>query len=1805
VSTPPRDGHVTRDVTADAAAPDASITSDARLITGRTLGEFVVNERLDAGGFAAVYRAFQPTLQREAVVKVVRDPSSDRTQRFLREAQIAAQIDHPDVAHVYAFGAEPDGLLWIAMELVRGTSLDVLIRTHGTLRLDRFVPFFERLCEVVHAAHTSGIVHRDIKPANIMVVAHAGRWTPKLIDLGIAMRARRSDVDAAPGQGVDDPAITRDDQIVGTPAYMAPEQWGDVAAIDARTDIYALAVVAFECLAGTPPFSGDVLELERQHRDSPPPPLPSGLPLALEREIGKALSKLPGDRHPTAHAFAARIRSASGLGRTLLEVPRLPDSIVSLALQGPHPIADAIAIIHAATTLRQLRTAVVRASRTIVRYLATLALAGRASFPPTAASLETARPLLEQLARRELAEEEWLRLPAVLCEPMVELRDAFPIPELIDFVTGAMSGRSALHILVRGLAGPATSDDDSEHRALTRALVDLATVIEGLAFLANYRLCVGEMRVPWMGSSRATMDGVEANAALLCGPGGEAVVDLGPLVRAAAPIPGAATELFMFGGRNARGGIMVSAAGYELADDAAWDWLGIHLLPPQDAPGDQTETVPFRGLAPLGLGDGDRFFGRDVELAKFRNRLLGTPLLAIVGAPGTGKSSFAMAGVAADLAREWRAIVLRPGGSPLAALAAAMASIDRHMMAEEIARDPRCLGEALRASVPASGDLRGYLVIVDQLEEVFSLCDDEAERHAFARAIAGLAVAASDPVRILVTIRDDFLARANELPGLRDLIAAGVFLLATPAPSELLRTIREPCRRAGYDLDDPQLAERMVGDVTGRPAGLALLAFATARLWELRDPQFRLLRASVYDAMGGVAGALVQHAEATYASFTGEDRRHVRDLFLNLVTAEATRAVMSRGDATRIAGGDRVIETLLASRLVTLRDTEPGPQVEFVHEALITQWPRLVGWREDDRIGARLRDQTREAARAWIERGSPPGLLWHGDALADAERLLAASALASTESELAFITASRHEARAAHRRRRIAIAIASSLVAAAAVVIVVVSLRAAAERTRSTSLAESVQAQRALALYERARSELTAGKAQLAALDVARSIELGRDTPGSRLLLADALRPLRATRAILRGHTGAIWTVAVSPDRKQIATGSEDGTIRLWSPAGEALRAMRGHTARIHTLAFLPDGRLVSGSLDGTARVWGRDGSELFRLDGGGTAVTSVVTTDTRIVTASLDRIGIWDARRGRPVGAPTLLKPGFEPLSIALTPEGILYAASDAEPRIHVIDVRTGATQEPIVVGMAVQRLTSSARHLVAAVADHTVRVWSFADRQLRATFSGQSDRVDSLAISPDGRRLASGGGTGQLDLWDLETRQRTGTVSVAHSPLSALAFSSSSAHIAIASADGARVVDAMTGSELARLDGHDGKVWSLAFVDDATVVTAGWDHDARIWDASPQRLVAAHELGVYSDTQFGADLPIAVDPEQRRLLVGGARGAAIVDPESGAVREWVVRAREVGAVAWSQTGAIAYGTVDGQVGIRASDGSIHETVFAGRHPIASVAFAADGHSLAAAVFDGETRVFDIDILRSRVVSQNGGEDGVVAWSHRGWLAARQADGSAVVYDRNQEATRHVLPGAVSVMTFADETLWVGCVTGVVAAIDPLGRRVEYRGHDAQITRIFTAPSWTLATSYDGTAVIWDASGRATATLRGHEGPIMDGGVFGELVATLGDDGSVKVWDRSGSDIVSFVAHIGGGRRLGTTQHRLASTGADGWLRVWRSELDLRPIVDVNDELRCRSILSLNEHDVPTRKTELCTQCRSSGTSLAVECVR
>jgi len=270
--------------------------------------------------------------------------------------------------------------LWIAMERVHGVTLTEWLKLHGPMPLGQFVPFFERIAAVVHTIHERGIVHRDLKPSNLMVIERAGELLPKLLDFGVAklldsasrpeemlaidypsLLATEDSADnfvnamRPPGKSTvsDDPApphpddgrLTQNNHTVGSPPYIPPEQWSNAVTVGPASDLYALAVVAFEALTGRRPFQGETMaDYAELHCHGKVPPLGGSFPPALDRMFQRALAKRPGDRWGSALELAAALRASSGIVTTRFDLPRLDQDVRDAWLaEAPQPLAESIA----------------------------------------------------------------------------------------------------------------------------------------------------------------------------------------------------------------------------------------------------------------------------------------------------------------------------------------------------------------------------------------------------------------------------------------------------------------------------------------------------------------------------------------------------------------------------------------------------------------------------------------------------------------------------------------------------------------------------------------------------------------------------------------------------------------------------------------------------------------------------------------------------------------------------------------------------------------------------------------------------------------------------------------------------------------------------------------------------------------------------------------------------------------------------------------------------------------------------------------------------------------------------------------------------------------------------------------------------------------------------------------------------------------------------------------------------------------------------------------------------------------------
>jgi hypothetical protein len=467
-------------------------------------------------------------------------------------------------------------------------------------------------------------------------------------------------------------------------------------------------------------------------------------------------------------------------------------------------------------------------------------------------------------------------------------------------------------------------------------------------------------------------------------------------------------------------------------------WREIAAVEPA---GGRVTRSPYVGLAAYQVDDADRFFGREALTETLSALADERPFVGVFGASGAGKSSLLRAGLAARSSRT--VLILSPGSDPISELSVAIAGLadepaDR--VREDLAADP----EALRGWLAkASGDL---LLVVDQFEEAFALCDDTARRW----LVRALTSAAGPRARVVIGVRTDFYGHCARHPELVAALHKAQVLVGSMSTEELRAAITEPATQAGATLETALVA-RLISDVAGQPAALPLVSHALAETWRRRRGM--VLTLTGYQDAGGIENALARSAEETFGEFGEADQAAAKRLFLRLVVpgdgAEDTKRRVAR---TEIDAPDGVLDRLAAARLITIdRDS-----VELAHEALLRAWPRLADWTDQSRDELRVHRRLTEAAAVWEAEDRDPDALYRGAHLEAAVQLRdrlnsreTAFVEAGLAAELARTAADR---RATRRLRQLLAGLTALAVLLAATAVVAVTAQRSASRQRNEAM---------------------------------------------------------------------------------------------------------------------------------------------------------------------------------------------------------------------------------------------------------------------------------------------------------------------------------------------------------------------------------------------------------------------------------------------------------------------------------------------------------------------------------------------------------------------------------------------------------------------------------------------------------------------------------------------------------------------------------------------------------------------------------
>src|SRR5215211_2943882 len=1121
---------------------------------------------------------------------------------------------------------------------------------------------------------------------------------------------------------------------------------------------------------------------------------------------------------------------------------------------------------------------------------------------------------------------------------------------------------------------------------------------------------------------------------------------------------------------------------------------------PPDSSG--LEICPFRGLAPFDAAHAEYFAGRERLTAELVARLVGSTLLTVIGPSGSGKSSAVRAGLLPALAEgivpgaeRWRQAVMRPGAHPLAELSRTLG----RAVPETGTRDPApWIADALERL----SDGERLLLAVDQFEETFTACRDEAERAAFLDALVEGAADQDERLVIVLAIRADFYGRCAEHAELSTLVSANQVLVGPMRRDELRRAIELPARRAGLRVE-PRLVAALVGDVVGEPGGLPLLSAALLELWQRREG--RTLRHRAYESTGGVDGAVARLAESAYERLSEDERHRARPLLLRLAGDDdaATAFVRRRVplDELELNSDEetaRALAVFTESRLLTVDDGA----VEVAHEALLSEWPRLRSWLEEDAEGRRLHLHLIGAAREWRDSGRDPAELYRGARLTAALDWAAEHDPELNELERAFLdesqSASEREAerqRRAVRRLRTSLAGVGVLLAAAVVAgVIAISERQGAAETATVADAERLGAE--------ALNEERLGDALLLANA---GVALDDSVTTRSNLLSTLLRSPAALGVLNVG--GEPTSIALSPDGRTLAVAKREGTgtVLLFDTVTRDLIGDYPAPGPVWSVAFDPRGESLA--------LAGGDGAELFDghlaiLDADNARVRSSVSLGTH--PAAPDRgLQYFETAAYTPNGRSLVVTYSGGDVNRELPTFMRRYDADSAAPlgravRVANRSVRTTPVMSPD------GRLFASSGHATYAIDAQTLDV---VRRYPVGSFSS--------AISPDGRTLAIGDPSGALRALDLATG-RARTLAAPGGPDSdegVGSFSPDGRTLATFGDNGiVNLWDVRRGVKIETLKGHSGEGSGQVFSPDGrTLYTTAADSTVMIWDVAGDRLLQSPfrtGLSTIPDDSFPP--AFALSPDGDTLAV--ARLDVFIDTMN---TETLRRTGGFKAFHDTLANAIEYSPDGGRLAV------------AGGRGLVGLWDAESGERLGP-LLDAPRRGPCADPnppSRLLLGCFEATVQNALAFSPEGLLAVASIGGQLRIWDpgRRQPIAPPVeLPPFVIGLAFSPDGSQLAIPFGYnnpgpdgIEIIDVgSGERVTRLRTDAEVRVVAFSPDGRLLASghVDGTATLWETDGwpEVGQPLVVDRGFVL-GVAFspdGRILSTSNEDGTVALWD-------------------------------------------------------------------------------------------
>ena len=1167
----------------------------------------------------------------------------------------------------------------------------------------------------------------------------------------------------------------------------------------------------------------------------------------------------------------------------------------------------------------------------------------------------------------------------------------------------------------------------------------------------------------------------------------------------------------------------------------------------EDAPA--SGLPPYKGLFYFDESDADIFFGREKLTTSLVQRLLsgleaGHRFLTVIGASGSGKSSLVRAGLIPALrwrkeTSGWLVHVMTPTAHPLETLAKALNGHNpTQAMIEEFGSTAQGLHKYLDQVANVSGSEHALLVI-DQFEELFTLCRNEVGQHAFVENVLTAALQPGGRALVVIVMRADFYAYCAQFDLLRQAVSSHQEYIGPMSMDDLRHAIEEPAKRGHWEIE-PGLIEVLLHDVgadAGRspePGALPLLSHALLETWQRRRGHTMTL--SGYIASGGVRGAIAETAETVFYDKLDQRQRDIaRQIFLRLTelggdssTADTRRRVGFEELVSKQEDRDvvrEVLSTLADARLITTDQD----MAEVAHEALIREWPTLRNWLEENREGLRLHRHLTVTAQEWDASKRDHSMLYRGARLAQALEWADEHADDINLLERSFLEASQSfvEKEAAERETQRQRELESAKRLAE------VEKRRAEEQTQSNrrlrqraiflatafalagilALVAGIFWQRTIQANKLAISrELSAAAVNNLQVDPERSAMLAlqaletADILEARNALHQSVPEMHLLKNIFVS-SGGVPGVAYSPDGRMIATMTIRQDVELWgADSGELLRTLVGVDDFGGCVVFSPDGSILAGAYRTQVVLWDVSSGEIISILSGGSlegvagynvgvGQISFSPDGKYLATANMDGVStIWEIDTSSKVLS-LMAAETLPPKAIDYSPDGKLLANGGDAGIVRVWDANQGAELFSRELGGIIHALSFSpdGNYLAAASEDGSIKVWDAVTGEVVSSPPRQSGMYN-IAFLADGR-YATAGQDGTTRVWDPLTGQQVLLLAGPNSTVISVDGSPDGKRIITGAYDGSlRIWEAAPGRELITIQGHDDIAWDVEYSPDGKrIASVSMDGTAKFWDADSGQLLMTWVKG---STPADGLTCLAFSPDGEQIATGGFDGTITL---------------------WDSRSGTILSTLPGHKGI-----------------VFDLGFSPEGARLASTAWDGTAKVWDLVSGKEITTFSEHGANAFVSG------VTFSADGKLVFTGADDKFVR----------------IWdaaTGQELGVIS------------GEGKDIYDVVLSPDGNLlaASNQDGAITLWDVDSRnKIRTLVGHAGLVnrLAFSKDGTRLASASFDRLAKVWDvPTGEELASLYGNASNvfGVTFSPDGSQLVTAGADGTIRIYTLEIE------------------------------------------------